>query len=77
MMLSPDDRWLSMPLMDGATTNIWLLPTSGGSMKQITDFGNRAITIARHAAWSADGRHVYAAVAETETDIVLFEGLTP
>jgi serine/threonine protein kinase len=76
MMLSPDDRWLSMPLIDGATTNIWLLPTSGGSMQQITDFGNRAITIARHASWSADGRHLYAAVAETETDIVLLEGLT-
>jgi Tol biopolymer transport system component len=75
MMLSPDDRWLSMPLVDGATTNIWLLPTDGGPMKQITDFGTRAITIARHASWSADGRYVYAAVAEAETDIVLFEGL--
>jgi len=76
MMLSPDDRWLSMPLTDGTTTNIWLLPTSGDAMKPITDFGSRMITIARHASWSADGRHVYAAVAETETDIVLLEGLT-
>ena len=77
IMLSPDDRWLSMPLTDGTTTNIWLLPSAGGSMKPITDFGSRAITITRHASWSADGRHVYAAVAETETDIVLFEGLIP
>lgn len=75
MALSPDDRWLAVPLIDGATTNIWALPTTGGPMTPITDFGHRSIIIARSVAWSADGRSVYAAVAETETDVVLFDGL--
>ena len=28
-VLSPDGRWLTMPLLDGATSNIWVLPTNG------------------------------------------------
>ena len=28
-VLSPDGQWLTMPLSDGATSNIWVLPTSG------------------------------------------------
>jgi serine/threonine protein kinase len=73
--LSPDDRWLAMPLMDGATTNLWAIPTDGGSMQQLTDFGDRAIVIARSVSWAADSQHLYAAVAESETDVVLLDGL--
>jgi Tol biopolymer transport system component len=76
MVVSPDGTWLAMPLLDGATTNLWLLPTSRGTMKPITDFGDRSIEIARSISWSADSRHIYAAVAELETDIVLIDGLT-
>ena len=31
-VLSPDGRSLAMPLMDGATTNIWCLPTDGRAL---------------------------------------------
>jgi Tol biopolymer transport system component len=73
--VSPDDRWLAMPLVDGATTNLWRLPTAGGAMTPITDFGTRAVEIARSISWTPDGRHLYAAVAELEADIVLLDGL--
>ena len=74
-VLSPDGQWLAVPLVDGATSNVWALPTSGGSMKQLTDFGDRCTVIARSVSWSADSQFVFAAVAEIETDIVLFDGL--
>ena len=74
-VLSPDGQWLAIPLTDGGTTNIWVLPTSGGAMKPVTDFGTRAVEIARSTSWSADGRYLYAAVAELEADIVLLDGL--
>ena len=43
----------------------------------LTDFGDRSAVISRSVSWSADSRHLYAAVADTETDIVLFDGLLP
>ena len=64
-----------MPLLDGATTNLWVLPTTGEPMKRLTDFGDRSIVISRSVSWSADSRYLYAAVAEVETDVVLFDGL--
>jgi Tol biopolymer transport system component len=75
--LSPDDRWIATPLKDGATTNVWVMPTDGGPMRQITDFGRRAILIARSISWSSDSRLVHAAVAEMDADIVLLEGIGP
>ena len=62
--LSPDDRWLAIALKDGATTNIWAMPTDGGPMRRITELWRRAILIARTASWSSESRSVYAAVAE-------------
>jgi Tol biopolymer transport system component len=73
--LSPDDRWLMMPLTDAGTTNIWLFPTDGGPARQLTDFGQRPILIARQVSWSPDGKFVYAAVVETDADIVLLDGM--
>ena len=75
--LSPDGRWLAAPLTDGATSNVWVLPTSGAPMRALTDFGDRPITIARSVSWSADSRYLYAAVAEIESDVVLLDGLIP
>ena len=75
LTISPDGEYLATLLMDGATTNIWLVPTSGGPMTPVTDFGDRSVTIARSVSWSRDSRHVYAAVAKTQTDIVLLDGL--
>jgi Tol biopolymer transport system component len=73
--LSPDGAWLIVPLTDGFTTNIWALSTADGSMRQITDFGDRATFIARRMSWSADGKSIFAAVAEGDADIVLLDGL--
>jgi Tol biopolymer transport system component len=41
------------------------------------DTANRSVLIARRVAWSPDSRYLYAAVADIESDIVLFEGLSP
>jgi Tol biopolymer transport system component len=73
--LSPDDRWLTMPLTDAGTTNIWAFPTGGGAPRQLTDFGRRPILIARQVSWSPDSAYVYAAVVETDSDIVLLDGM--
>jgi serine/threonine protein kinase/Tol biopolymer transport system component len=73
--LSPDGKWLALPLTDGFTTNVWALSTSTGEWRQITDFGDRATLIARRMSWSADGRFIVAAVADGDADIVLLEGL--
>ena len=74
-VLSPDDRWLAMPLTDAGTTNIWAFPTDGDPARQLTDFGQRPILIARQVSWSPDGKFVYAAVVETDADIVLLDGM--
>jgi serine/threonine protein kinase len=75
LTISPDGRQLATFLQDGATTNIWLQPTDGGPMKPVTDFGDRSVTMTRSMSWSRDSQHIYAAVAETQTDIVLLDGL--
>jgi serine/threonine protein kinase len=72
---SPDGRWLAMGLTDGATTNVWALGTEDGSWRQITDFGTQPTIIARQVSWSPDGRHLYAAIAKSNGDIVMFDGL--
>ena len=74
-VLSPDGKWLTMPLTDGLTSNIWVLPTNGEPMRPLTDFGDRSVVIARRVSWSPDSKYLYAAVADTDADIVLFDGL--
>jgi serine/threonine protein kinase/sugar lactone lactonase YvrE len=73
--LSPDGKWLAVPLIDGATTNIWALPSSGGPMRQLTDFDGRPTLIARQVCWSPDGQYLYAAVADVGADVVMYDGL--
>ena len=73
--LSPKGRRIALPLIDGATSNVWILPTEGGPMQPVTDFGDRSTLIIRQVSWSPDGRFIYAAVAETTTDVVLLDGL--
>jgi hypothetical protein len=74
-VLSPDDQCIATALTDGATTNIWTIATSSGELKPITDFAGRTTVIARSLSWAADNRHIYAAVDETETDVVSLDGL--
>jgi eukaryotic-like serine/threonine-protein kinase len=73
--LSPDGRWLALPLTDGFTTNIWVLSTAHAEWRQVTDFGNRATFIARRLSWSADGKSLFAAIGEGDADVVVFDGL--
>ena len=68
-------RYLATALDDSGTSNLWVLPTEGGPMKPVTDFGERTVVIARSVSWSVDGQSLYAAVAEVGTDIVLLNGL--
>jgi Tol biopolymer transport system component len=72
---SPDGKWLAQPLIDGSTTNLWLVNTIDGTMHPVTDFGDRPVVIGRLVAWSRDSRSIYAAVAETDADVVLLKGL--
>jgi hypothetical protein len=51
------------------------MPTAGGALSPITDFGDRCVLIVRNVSWSPDSRHIYAAVAERQTDVVLLAGL--
>jgi Tol biopolymer transport system component len=74
-VLSNDGSMLVMPLIDGDTTNIFVLSTAGGPLRPITDFGDRAVLIARRVAWSPDARYVYAPIADTDSDIVVVDGL--
>ena len=73
--LSPDGKWLAQALTDHSTTNIWALSTATGEWRQITDFAQRPIFIARRVSWSSDGREIFAAVGEGDADIVCLEGL--
>ena len=73
--LSPDGQWLAVPLTDGVTTNIWALSSATGEWRQVTDFGDRPIFIARRVSWSADGSAILAAVGEGDADVVLLDGL--
>jgi len=73
--ISRDGKWLVMPLDDNFGTNLWVLPTAGGKLKQITDFSPKRTFIARRVSWSADGKWVFAAVGEGDSDIVQIDGL--
>jgi Tol biopolymer transport system component len=72
--LSPDGKWLATSLVDGPTTNLWAVPTSGGPLKPLTDFGDRQTLISRSISWSPDSQFLYAALAESQTNIVLIRG---
>jgi Tol biopolymer transport system component len=71
--LSPDGRWLAQALTDGATTNVWVAPTTSGEWQPLTRFAGRATYIARRVTWSPDGRYVFAAVGEGDADIIRLE----
>ncbi len=74
-IVSPDGRWLALPLTDGTTSNLWALPADGGNLRPLTDFVDRAVMIVRRISWTADSRSIYAAVADIDSDVVRFDGL--
>ena len=73
--LSPNGKWLAQALTDRSTTNIWAFSTTTREWRQVTDFGQRAIFIARRVSWSSDGKQILAAVGEGDADIVRLEWL--
>jgi Tol biopolymer transport system component/DNA-binding winged helix-turn-helix (wHTH) protein len=72
---SPDSKWLAVMLADGPATNLYLLPTAGGSMRQVTDFGKTPTEIPRRVSWSPDSKHIYAAVTRVDADVVVLTNL--
>jgi Tol biopolymer transport system component len=77
-IVSKDGRSMALLLRDNSgNINIWSLPTQGGDLRQLTDFGQRRTFIARRVSWSSDSRSIFAAVAEGDADIVLMEGVLP
>jgi Tol biopolymer transport system component len=74
--VSPDGRWLALPLVDGPTANLWALSTETGEWRKLTDFGQMNVMIARRIAWARDGRSLYASVSQLESDIVRLVGVT-
>ena len=65
---------LATPLRDHGTTNLGLISTDDGSLRKITDFGQRSTTIGRQVSWSNDSKYIFAALMETDADIVLLDG---
>jgi Tol biopolymer transport system component len=76
-ILSPDDKWLALPLVDRGTSNLWIIPAEGGPMRKLTDFGEQRIIISRRVSWSPDSKRIYAAVAQTDADVVSLDHLLP
>ncbi len=72
---SPDGKLLAMPLVDGATTNLWALDAVSGQWRALTDFGTRSVTIARRIAWSRDGKSIFATMSDIDADVVMIVGL--
>jgi len=76
-LLSPDGKWVAVLLAEGAGTNIWAIPTSGGQLRKLTEFEGRRALIARRVSWSSNSRFIYAAVGDGDADVVLIDGLAP
>jgi serine/threonine protein kinase len=54
---------------------VWHADADRRTLRPLTDFGERPLLIARSISWSPDSRALYAALAETNSDVVLMEGL--
>lgn len=74
-VISRDGKSLAMPLDDDFGTNLWSIPTAGGKLQRITNLAPRRTFIARRISWSADGKWIFAAVGEGDSDIVQIDGL--
>lgn len=72
---SHDGRWLAVPLTDGSTTNLFLISSGDGSVRQVTDFGSKRTFIVRRVSWSSDDRYLFSAIANGDSDVVTIDGL--
>jgi Tol biopolymer transport system component len=76
-VLSHDGKWLALLLNDGPGTNVWVLSTSDGKQRRMTDFGTHRVFIARRLSWSSDDRFLFAAVGTGDADVVQLDALLP
>ena len=76
-VLSHDGKWLALLLNDGLGTDVWVLSTSDGKQRRVTDFGKHRVFIARRLSWSSDDKFIFAAVGTGDADIVQLDGLLP
>jgi Tol biopolymer transport system component len=76
-VLSHDGKCLALLLDDGPGTNVWVLSTSDGKQRRVTDFGKHRVFIARRLSWSSDDKFLFAAVGTGDADIVQLDALLP
>ena len=55
LQCSPDGQWVAFHAQHGDDRDIWLLPSAGGALRQLTS----GDTEDSHPTWSADSRIVY------------------
>ena len=72
--LSPDGKFLALPMMDDVSANVWLIGAETGDLRRITEF-NEPTVIVRRVSWTPDSRWIYAAVARQNSDVILLDGL--
>jgi len=72
---SPDGTRLALPMLDGPTTNVWMIPVDGTPMYAATDFSAEPVLIVRRIDWSPDSKFVVAALAQRNADIIVLDGL--
>ena len=72
---SHDGKWLAVPLTDGSMTNLFLISSKDGRVRQMTDFGLKRTFIVRRVSWSSDDRFLFAAIANGDSDVFTIDGL--
>jgi Tol biopolymer transport system component len=69
---SPDGQALDFTAMRAGAGNVWRLPLTGGSTKQLTNWPDEDVG---SFAWSRDGKQLAAVRASVTTDLLLMQNL--
>jgi eukaryotic-like serine/threonine-protein kinase len=63
-----DGKGITLCLVSGNTSNVWIQPVSGGKPRQITHFPDSVVAY----AWSPDGKRLAVTTETISSDVVLF-----
>jgi Tol biopolymer transport system component len=63
-----DGKGITLCLVSGNTSNVWIQSISGGKPRQITHFPDSVVAY----AWSRDGKRLAVTTESTSSDVVLF-----